>query len=84
MVSYTSSKAMTNLDYSFNGRFFGTGRGRDTRLMLIFIGVLLAFFHPIFLLFSMLLIAILTSSVVINRTFVVWNQFKHDRRLVET
>lgn len=83
MVSYTSSKAMTNLDYSFNGRFFGTGRGRDTRLLLIFIGGLLAFFHPIFLLFSMLIIAILTSSIVIHRTFVVWNHFKHDPRLVE-
>ncbi|MHA2339993.1 MAG: hypothetical protein ACXACX_22055, partial [Candidatus Hodarchaeales archaeon] len=80
---YTSTKAMINMNYSFNGRFFGTGQGRDTRLFLIFIGGLLTFFHPIFLLFSMLIIAILTSSIVINRTFVVWNHFKPNRRLVE-
>lgn len=83
MVSYVSTKAMTNLDYSFNGRFFGTGRGRDTRLFFIFIGGLLTFFHPIFLYFSMLIIATLTSSIVIHRTFVVWTHFKHDRGLVE-
>ena len=81
MVSYTSTKAMINMNYSFNGRFFGTGQGRDTRLFLIFIGGLLTFFHPIFLLFSMLIIAILTSSIVIHRTFEVWNHF--NRGLVE-
>jgi phosphatidylglycerophosphate synthase/choline kinase len=83
MVSYVSTKAMTNLDYSFNGRFFGTGRGRDTRLFFIFIGGLLTFFHPIFLYFSMLIIATLTSSIVIHRTFVVWTHFKHDRGFFE-
>jgi phosphatidylglycerophosphate synthase/choline kinase len=83
MVSYTSTKAMINMNYSFNGRFFGTGQGRDTRLFLVFIGGLLTFFHPIFLLFSMLIIAILTSSIVIHRTFVVWNYFKPNRGLVK-
>jgi phosphatidylglycerophosphate synthase len=83
MVSYTSTKAMINMNYSFNGRFFGTGQGRDTRLFLVFIGGLLTFFHPIFLLFSMLILAILTSSIVIHRTFVVWNYFKPNRGLVQ-
>ncbi|MHA1542008.1 MAG: CDP-alcohol phosphatidyltransferase family protein, partial [Candidatus Hodarchaeales archaeon] len=83
MVSYTSTKAMINMKYSFNGRFFGTGQGRDSRLFLVFIGGLLTFFHPIFLLFSMLIIAILTSSIVLHRTFVVWNYFKPNRGLVE-
>ena len=83
MMNYTSTKAMINMNYSFNGRFFGTEQKKDTKLFLVFIDGLLTFFHPIFLLFSMLIIAILTSSIVIHRTFVVWNHFKPNRELVQ-
>ncbi|MHA1448614.1 MAG: CDP-alcohol phosphatidyltransferase family protein [Candidatus Hodarchaeales archaeon] len=84
MVSYTSSKAVINLDYRFDGILFGTGRGRDTRVFLVFIGGLLTIIHPVSVLFSMMALALLTCAIVVWRTFVVWNKFNPNRGLADS
>ncbi len=73
MVSYTSAKSVVNFGYRYKGKWIVAGRGRDLRLFLLFIGGIMTYFHPIFLLFALIIIAIQTNTIVLWRTFLSWN-----------
>lgn len=73
MVSYTSAKSVVNFNYSYKGKWIVAGRGRDLRLFLLFIGGIMTFFHPISVLFALIIIAILSNVIVIMRIYLSWN-----------
>ena len=73
MVSYTSAKSILNFGYRYSGRLIAAGKGRDIRLFILFIGGLLSYFHPIFVLLALCIIAILSNTIVIWRTILSWN-----------
>jgi phosphoglycolate phosphatase-like HAD superfamily hydrolase/phosphatidylglycerophosphate synthase len=83
MVSYTSSKSVVNFGYRYTGRWIAAGRGRDIRLFQLFIGGIMTYFHPIFVLFAVLIIAIQTNVIVIWRTFLSWNWFRKKDSLIK-
>lgn len=76
MVSYTSAKSVVNFGYRYKGKWIGAGKGRDIRLFQLFIGGMMTYFHPIFALFSLLIVAIQTNMIVIWRTFLSWKWFR--------
>ena len=78
MVSYTSAKSVANFNYQYKGRWIATGRGRDSRLFILFTAALLSYFSAIFVLFALIIIALLTNIIVIWRTVLSWKMFKKD------
>ncbi|MFV1977211.1 MAG: CDP-alcohol phosphatidyltransferase family protein, partial [Candidatus Scalindua sp.] len=76
MISYSSAKSAANFGYRYKGRWIAAGRGRDLRLFLLFIGGIMTYFHPIFVLFALFIIAIQTNIIVIWRTLLSWNYFQ--------
>ena len=76
MVSYTSAKSVVNFCYRYKGKFIAAGRGRDLRLFLLFIGGIMTYFHPIYLVFTLIIIALQTNIIVIWRVFLSWNYFQ--------
>ncbi|MBW2038647.1 MAG: NTP transferase domain-containing protein, partial [Deltaproteobacteria bacterium] len=75
MISYTSAKSVANFGYKYKGKLIAAGRGRDFRLFLLFIGGMMTYFHPIFVLFAVIIIAIQANRIVILRTFLSWDYF---------
>ena len=73
MVSYTSAKAVVDFGYRYRGRWIAAGRGRDIRLFQLFVGGLMTYFHPIFALLAVLIIAVQTNAIVLRRIFLSWN-----------
>ena len=67
MVSYTSTKAVADLGYAYRGRWIASGRGRDLRLFLLFLGGVLAIVHPLAVLIALVAVAILTNAIVVQR-----------------
>ena len=67
MVSYTSAKSVADLGYAYQGRWIASGRGRDLRLFLLFVGGVLAIVHPLAVLIALVLVALLTNAIVVQR-----------------
>ena len=67
MVSYTSAKAVADLGYAYQARWIASGRGRDLRLFLLFLGGVLAIVHPLAVLIALVAVAILTNAIVLQR-----------------
>jgi CDP-L-myo-inositol myo-inositolphosphotransferase len=78
MVSYSSAKSIASLNYRYEGRWIATGRGRDLRLFLLFLGGVLSFFHPISVFFALLIIALQTNLIVIWRIILSWKIFRDE------
>lgn len=76
MISYSSAKSVANFGYRYKGRWIAAGRGRDLRLFFLFIGGIMTYFYPIFVLFALFIIAIQTNIIVIWRTLLSWNYFQ--------
>ncbi len=83
MVSYTSAKSVVNFGYRYRGRWIAAGRGRDIRLFQLFIGGMMTYFHPIFALFAVLIIAIQTNVLVLWRTSLSWVWFPKRDSLIK-
>jgi CDP-L-myo-inositol myo-inositolphosphotransferase len=77
MVSYTSTKSVSDLGYRYAGRWIAAGRGRDWRLFVLFLGGILAWIHPMSVFLATGVIAILTNAIVLQRMRVSW---RHARR----
>jgi len=75
MVSYTSATSVVNFGYVYKRRGIVAGRGRDIRLFLLFIGGIMSYFHPIFVLLALFVIAIQTNIIVICRVILSRNYF---------
>ena len=75
MVSYTSATSVVNFGYVYKRRGVAAGRGRDIRLFLLFIGGVMSYFHPIFVLLAILVIALQTNTIVISRVILSRNYF---------
>ncbi len=75
MVSYTSVTSVVNFGYVYKRRGIVAGRGRDIRLFLLFIGGIMSYFHPIFVLLALFVIAIQTNIIVICRVILSRNYF---------
>ncbi len=82
MVSYTSAKSVVNFGYRYRGKWIGAGKGRDVRLLQLFIGGMMTYFHPIFALLAILIIAIQTNVIVLWRTFLSWSRFRKNNSLI--
>ena len=67
MISYTSAKAVADLSYAYQGRWIASGRGRDLRLFLLFLGGVLAIVHPLAVLMALGVVAVLTNAIVLQR-----------------
>ncbi len=72
MVSYTSAKSVTDFGYTYSGQWIAAGRGRDIRLLILSIGGIAAFIHPVTVFITILFIAILTSAIVLRRIWISW------------
>ncbi|MBW2414441.1 MAG: NTP transferase domain-containing protein [Deltaproteobacteria bacterium] len=77
MVSYTSTKSVTDLGYRYAGRFIAAGRGRDWRLFVLFLGGILAWVHPGSVFLATSVIAVLSNAIVLERMRISW---LHSRR----
>jgi len=77
MVSYTSAKSISDLGYRFAGRWIASGRGRDWRLFVLFLGGILAWIHPMSVFLATGVIALLSNAIVLQRMRVSW---RHSRR----
>jgi hypothetical protein len=82
MVSYTSAKSVVNFGYRYRGKWIGAGKGRDVRLLQLFIGGMMTYFNPIFALLATLIIAIQTNVIVLWRTFLSWSRFRKNNSLI--
>ena len=67
MISYTSAKSVADLGYAYQGRWIASGRGRDLRLFLLFVGGVLAIVHPLAVLIALVVVALLTNAIVVQR-----------------
>jgi CDP-L-myo-inositol myo-inositolphosphotransferase len=74
MVSYTSAKAVLNLNYRYKG-IIATGRGRDLRLFIIFIGGVLGGILPHSPFLALCGVALLTNLIVLARVVLSWKIF---------
>jgi len=83
MVSYTSAKAVVDFGYRYRGRWIAAGRGRDIRLFQLFVGGLMTYFHPIFALLAVLIIAVQTNAIVLRRIFLSWNWSRKGHFLIK-
>ncbi len=82
MVSYTSAKSVVNFGYRYRGKWIGAGKGRDVRLLQLFIGGMMTYFHPIFALLATLIIAIQTNVIVLRRIILSWSRFRKNNSLI--
>jgi len=83
MVSYTSAKAVVDFGYRYRGRWIAAGRGRDIRLFQLFVGGLMTYFHPIFALLAVFIIAVQTNAIVLRRIFLSWNWSRKGHFLIK-
>jgi phosphoglycolate phosphatase len=83
MISYTSAKSVVDFGYRYRGRWIAAGRGRDIRLFQLFIGGLMTYFHPIFALLTVLIIAVQTNAIVLRRIFLSWNWSRKGHFLIK-
>jgi 1L-myo-inositol 1-phosphate cytidylyltransferase / CDP-L-myo-inositol myo-inositolphosphotransferase len=72
MVSYTSSKSVTDLGYEYTGGWFASGRGRDLRLFILSVGGLASVLHPVAVIIALGLVGALVSAIVVRRTWLSW------------
>jgi phosphatidylglycerophosphate synthase/phosphoglycolate phosphatase-like HAD superfamily hydrolase len=70
MVSYSSAKALADFGYRYRGRWVAAGRGRDLRLLLLFLAGVLAVIHPLSVFVALVLIAALTNAIVLRRVWI--------------
>ena len=77
MVSYTSAKSIADLGYQYSGRWIAAGRGRDWRLLVLSVGGILAWVHPMSVFLATGVIAILSNAIVLQRMRISW---RHSRR----
>jgi len=75
MVSYTSATSVVNFGYVYKRRGITAGRGRDIRLIYLFIGSIMSFFHPFFVFLALFVMALQTNTIVILRVILSWNYF---------
>ena len=83
MVSYTSAKSVVNFGYQYKGKWIAAGRGRDLRLFLLFIGGIMSYFHPLWVLSALLITAIQTNAIVLRRTFLSWSYYLNKNFLIK-
>ncbi len=70
LVSYTSSKSVSDLGYRYVGGLIAAGKGRDIRLLIISIGCVLgSLIHPVSILITLCLVAAATSMITTRRLF---------------
>lgn len=67
MVSYTTAKAAVDLGHRYRGALVAGGKGRDLRLFIVTSGAVGAALHPIWLLVSLAIVAMLCTSIVVVR-----------------
>jgi len=67
MVSYTSAKSVTDFGYRYGPTWAVSGKGRDLRLFVLFLGGILSWVHPISVLVALLFVAVLTNAIVLRR-----------------
>ena len=67
MVSYTSAKSVTDFGYRYGPTWVVSGKGRDLRLFVLFLGGILSWIHPISVLVALLFVAVLTNAIVLRR-----------------
>ena len=72
MVSYTSAKSVTDFAYRYRGKWIAAGRGRDWRLFALFLGGVLAWIHPVTVFLALLVVAVLSNAIVLQRIRVSW------------
>ncbi|MFV2064345.1 MAG: HAD hydrolase-like protein [Chloroflexota bacterium] len=70
MVSYTSARALVDLDIRYRGRWIAAGRGRDLRLLVLALAALLAVVWPISVFIGLVVVAVLTNVIVWRRLVV--------------
>ena len=73
MVSYTSAKSVADFGYRYGGQWTASGRGRDLRLFVLTLGGVGALIHPISVFMAVLVVALLTSGIVLWRIRTSWN-----------
>ncbi|MBL7075541.1 HAD hydrolase-like protein [candidate division KSB1 bacterium] len=78
MVSYTSATSVVNFGYVYKRRWIAAGRGRDIRLFLLFVGGIMSYFHPIFVLLALFIMALQTNIIVIWRIILSWNYYNKE------
>ena len=83
MVSYTSAKAATDLDYEYRGSWIGAGRGRDFRLLLLAVSGVLALVHPVSIFVGLAALALLTNGIVLKRVALSWAASKAPSELAD-
>ncbi len=82
MVSYTSVKSVTDFGYRYGGQWTAAGRGRDLRLFVLALGGVAALIHPISVFVAVLVVALLTTGIVLWRVWVSWSYSIGRRQLV--
>ena len=82
MVSYTSTKSAVDLGYRYTGRWIASGRGRDWRLFVLFLGGILAWIHPVSVLLATGVIAVLSNAIVLQRMRISWQHSRQPNPLV--
>ena len=70
MVSYTSARALVDLDIRYRGRWIAAGRGRDLRLLVLALAGAMAVVQPISVFIGLVIVAILTNAIVWRRLIV--------------
>jgi choline kinase/phosphatidylglycerophosphate synthase/phosphoglycolate phosphatase-like HAD superfamily hydrolase len=73
MVSYTSTKSVTDLGYEYCGSWVAAGRGRDLRLLALTLGGIGGIAHPVCVLVAVAFVGLLTTATVIARTWLSWS-----------
>ena len=84
MVSYTSAKSVVDLGHTYSGRWIGAGRGRDWRLLVLSLGGILAWVHPMSVFLATAVIAILSNAIVLARMRVSWQHSRRSTPLIGT
>ena len=72
LVSYTTAKAVVNLDHRYHGTLLAGGRGRDLRLMIVTLGAIGAAIHAGVLFAAMAVIGVLCIWIVSMRLRASW------------
>jgi CDP-L-myo-inositol myo-inositolphosphotransferase len=70
MVSYTSARALVDLDIRYRGRWIAAGRGRDLRLLVLALAGMVAVVQPLSVFIGLAAVAVLTNAIVWRRLVV--------------
>jgi phosphoglycolate phosphatase len=70
MVSYTSARALVDLDIRYRGRWIAAGRGRDLRLLVLALAGAFAVVQPVSVFIGLVFVAVLTNAIVWRRLIV--------------